>query len=226
MATSVSIIVWDYGTDFITVKFRADVTWAATYKVTYGIYETGEERTSGDFTLDAGGSYTTQTAKFSGLNPDTGYTVWVSLWNAGTDTELGVTAEEEIWTESLPTPPEPVRPDDWEWYSTVSKGAAMDFAKISDTEYEVYPLTAAEWNDFVDRVVEFAEYCGLSVPSNYGSSWYVTRGTEMSATEVNYMRTLIGTLPIAVSLPVAATSNRSITAAYINGLKNSLNSIE
>ena len=208
-STSLKVRVSDYPSDTYYVRFYIGTS---TSDMPYDGYKEAVDRTSVTYT-------------FSGLDPETEYGVKilpVGSSNTNADRTEDPTTE-WFWTE----PEEPAgRPSNWSWTSTVSKGAEMDYTKISDTEYEVYPLTAEEWNDFVDRVVEFAEYCGLSIPSNYGSSWYVTRGTEMSATEVNYMRTLISNLPITVSLPAAATSNRSITAAYINGLKNSLNSIE
>lgn len=221
MATSVSIDLRDYGEDYIKVRFDVEVTWPATYKVTYGIYELGLERTSGNFTLENGGTYTTSTTTFSGLDPGTEYTVWVSLWNAGTDVELGVTDEITVETDG---PSAPVRPSDWSWSSTVRKGAAMSYTKISDTEYEVHPLTASEWNRFIDRIFEFMEYKGISW-SGSTSGFYVTRGTEMEAETVDLARQLIATMNPPTALPSAVSSNKKITAAYINGLKNSLNSI-
>ena len=156
---------------------------------------------------------------FTGLDSDTEYRFTVAFYNSsGTRIDMIQVVESTIAEDGRPT--------NWSWTSTVKAGAAMDYTKISDTEYKVYPLTASEWNGFVDRVVAFAEYSGMSIPSNYGSSWYATRGTEMTAEKVNYMHALIGYLPITVSLPAAASSNRGITAAFINGLKNSLNSIE
>lgn len=222
MATSVSIDLRDYGEDYIKVRFDVEVTWAATYKLTYGIYETGEERTSGNFTLENGGTYTTSTANFSGLDPGTEYTIWVSLWNAGTGKELGVTDEITVETDGSSVP---VRPSNWSWTSQVSKGAVMNYTKISDTEFEVHPLTAREWNRFIDRIFEFMDYKGINYSGNT-SGFYVTAGTIMEADTVDLARQLIAAMNPPTALPSAIRSGGKITAAYINGLKNSLNSIE
>lgn len=117
-------------------------------------------------------------------------------------------------------------PPDWEWYSDVRKGVEMRYTKISDTEYKVRPLTASEWNDFIDRIVWFLEYNGWSITSGTVSSWYVTKGAEMCADDVENVRQLIDAMDPPVAVPAAVSSGRKITAAFFNGLKNSLNSIE
>ena len=160
---------------------------------------------------------------FYGLEPDTAYYIKISPRAATSGQE----AMEAATTVLMYTEPEEVagRPANWSWTSTVSKGAEIPYTQSGNT-ITCKPLTASEWNRFVDRVVAFAEYCGMTIPSNYGDSWYVTKGTEMEVTEVNYMRELISLMPITVSLPSEAKAGGRITAAYINGLKNSLNSIE
>lgn len=160
---------------------------------------------------------------FSGLEPDTEYYIKISP-RAATTGQEAMEAATTVLMSTEPAAPAG-RPNNWSWTSTVSKGTEISYTRTGDN-ITCKPLTASEWNRFVDRVVAFAEYCDMSIPSNYGDSWYVTKGTEMVATEVNYMHTLISYLPITVPLPAAAASNRGITAAFINGLKNSLNSIE
>lgn len=117
-------------------------------------------------------------------------------------------------------------PSDWEWDSYVKKGVELDHTQISATKYKVCPLTAREWNNFIDRVVDFFLYTGGIIDIADVSTWYVTKGTEMLAEEVEIMRELIATMNPPTALPSSVTSGRKITAAYINGLKNSLNSIE
>lgn len=102
----------------------------------------------------------------------------------------------------------------------------MDFTKISDTEYEVYPLTAREWNRFIDRIFAFMDYYEIPYSGGDASNFYVTAGTEMLAEDVDYARQLIAVMNPPTALPSAIRSGGKITAAYINGLKNSLNSIE
>lgn len=115
------------------------------------------------------------------------------------------------------------RPANWSWSSNVSSGAAVTLTKISDTEYEAVYLTAEEWNEFIDRIVAFLVYCG-KVVSN-ASSAYVTKGTPMTKDQVNLVRSIIEVMNPPTALPSAATDNGRITAAFINGLKDSLNSI-
>ena len=90
------------------------------------------------------------------------------------------------------------------------------------------PLTAKEWLSFMDRVKEFYTYKGKTVDSTY---WYnavneVESGKPMTATQANGARYLISQLSPPTSVPASVSSETTvITAAFINGLKNSLNSI-
>lgn len=124
-----------------------------------------------------------------------------------------------IWRES--------RPNNWSWTTNVSKGVEMRCTG-SGTNVVVKPLTASEWLDFADRIKEFYAYEGLTVDSTY---WYrtingVSSGSPMTATQVNAARYLINQLSPPTAVPAAVSSGSTITAAFINGLKNSLNSIK
>jgi hypothetical protein len=146
------------------------------------------------------------------------------LYNGRSVTNSAITCPDddficEYYFELLPPP-------DWEWRSTVRKGAEMRYTKVSDTEYTVRPLTASEWNDFIDHIVWFLDYLGMTIQSGDITSWYVTRGTEMEADDVDKVRQLIDALNPPIDVPNAISSGRRITAAFINGLKDSLNSIE
>lgn len=167
---------------------------------------------------------TSVTFGFSGLDPDTEYGIKVlpvGEGNTNADRTEDPTTE-WFWTE----PEMPAgRPNNWSWTSTVRKGAEMDYTKISDTEYEVHPLTASEWNRFIDRVFEFLVYTGGSYNGD-PSSWYVTAGAEMLAGDVENVRQLLASMNPPTAPPRAIRSGGRITAAFINGLKNSLNSIE
>lgn len=115
------------------------------------------------------------------------------------------------------------RPADWSWSSTVSPGAEMLYNLVGDVTY-AYPLTASEWNSFVNRVFAFLKYKDI-VTSGQASNYYVTKGTRMYASEVDIMREYIALMNPSKPLPRAISSYDQISASYINGLKDSLNSI-
>ena len=124
------------------------------------------------------------------------------------------------------------RPSNWSWPShtadkPISSGSSMKYIQ-SGTTVTPTPLTAAEWLAFMNRIKEFYEYDnGKTVNSTYWNSAVngVKSGSPMTATQVNSARYLISQLPIQTTLPSAVSSGGRITAAFINGLKNSLNSI-
>ena len=124
------------------------------------------------------------------------------------------------------------RPSNWSWPShtadkPISSGSSMNYIK-SGTTVTPTPLTAAEWLAFMNRIKEFYAYDnGKSVNSMYWNNAVngVKSGSPMTATQVNSARYLISQLPIQTTLPSAVSSGGKITAAFVNGLKNSLNSI-
>ena len=81
----------------------------------------------------------------------------------------------------------------------------------------------AEWNAFWDRLIEFARYKGLSVS---GTPNRVSPGDPMLASQANDARTMISLLEPTVELPAEVSSGSKITAEFINGLANSLNSVK
>jgi hypothetical protein len=81
--------------------------------------------------------------------------------------------------------------------------------------------------NFAERINAFYIYRGLTIDSTY---WYrtvngVASGSPMTTTQANGARYLIAQLNPPVSVPAAVSTGDRITAAFINGLKNSLNSI-
>ena len=124
------------------------------------------------------------------------------------------------------------RPSNWSWPShtadkPISKGSGMKFDQ-SGTTITPKPLTAAEWLAFMNRIKEFYAYDnGKTVNSTYWNSAVngVKSGSPMTATQVNSARYLISQLSIQTALPSAVSSGTVITAAFVNGLKDSLNSI-
>lgn len=119
------------------------------------------------------------------------------------------------------------RPSNWSWSTTgISKGSNMTYTQ-SGTTIIVKPLTAKEWLAFMNRVKEFYTYKGKTVDSTNWSRAVngVSSGSEMTATQANGARYLINQLSPPTSVPASVSSGTVITAAFINGLKNSLNSI-
>lgn len=119
------------------------------------------------------------------------------------------------------------RPSNWAWTTTgISKGSDMNYSQ-SGTTITPKPLTAKEWLAFMNRVKEFYTYKGKTVDSTYWNRAVngVTSGSPMTATQANGARYLISQLSPPTSVPASVSSGTVITAAFINGLKNSLNSI-
>ena len=119
------------------------------------------------------------------------------------------------------------RPSNWSWSTTgISKGSSMAYTQSGST-ITPKPLTAKEWLSFMNRVKEFYTYKGKTVDSTYWSRAVngVSSGSEMTATQANGARYLINQLSPPTSVPASVSSGTVITAAFINGLKNSLNSI-
>ena len=80
----------------------------------------------------------------------------------------------------------------------------------------------------MNRIKEFYAYDnGKTVNSTYWNNAVngVKSGSPMTATQVNSARYLISQLSIQTALPSAVSSGTVITAAFVNGLKDSLNSI-
>lgn len=119
------------------------------------------------------------------------------------------------------------RPSNWAWTTTgISKGSDMNYSQ-SGTTITPKPLTAKEWLAFMNRVKEFYTYKGKTVDSTYWNRAVngVTSGSPMTTTQANGARYLISQLSPPTSVPASVSSGTVITAAFINGLKNSLNSI-
>ena len=144
------------------------------------------------------------------------YSIYGKLVNKSTGAELGYqtgTVTFDIVAQ---------RPSNWSWTSTVSKGSAMPYTKNGKTIY-AKPLTASEWNNFIDRIFEFFSYKGMAVSGGGASDFYVTKGNQMYGGELEYAQQLIDAMSPPTATPTRTTR---VTAAYVNGLKNSLNSIK
>lgn len=120
------------------------------------------------------------------------------------------------------------RPSNWSWETAgISQGSSMAYTQSGST-ITPKPLTAKEWLSFMDRVKEFYTYKGKTVDSTYWNRAVngVASGKPMTATQADGARYLISQLSPPTSVPASVSSGTTvITAAFINGLKNSLNSI-
>lgn len=119
------------------------------------------------------------------------------------------------------------RPNDWGWSYVFYKGAAMPYTKSGNT-IKVKPLTASEWLNFIDRIESFYEYLGLSIDSTYlyRATDGVSSGKNMTTTQANGARYLIDQLDPPISVPDKVSPGEKVTAEFIGGLRDSLNSIE
>lgn len=149
------------------------------------------------------------------LNMVGNYEIYGRLVNKSTGADLGYK------TDTVSINIVSMRPSNWSWTSTVSQGSTMPYTKSGSTVY-ARPLTASEWNRFIDRIFEFFAYKGFSVSGAGASDFYVSRGNQMYGGEIEYGQQLIDAMNPPTATP---TRGSRITAAYVNGLKNSLNSI-
>ena len=198
----------------VTLTCKITVPSDGKYYVVFEVWYLGtsQTHTSSSFTTGRSLSWT-----FSDIPSRTDVTGYVRVYDYSTDEEYDYDSD-SVTTEA------PSWPGNWYWETTVSKGSEMAYSRISDTEIKVYPLTASEWNNFVDRVLEVREYLGLS-PGNL-TALYVSRGDPFEADIPEAMRQVLDGMNPPTAVPSAITSGRNITAAFFNGLKNSLNSFK
>lgn len=104
------------------------------------------------------------------------------------------------------------RPENWSWSTSVAKDAPMQ---------NNIGLTAAEWNNFTTRINQFLNYKSKSSVSFTAA----VAGQPMRAAQFNAAINAIASMSPNTALPSSVTSGSPITAAVIEGIKNSLNSI-
>lgn len=172
----------------------------------------------GNTTLQSRGYSLARTVSFTGLTPATTYRVYLS-WSHSTSGE-GNYEYDYVTTQAVE--PQPERPANWEWTSTVEVNAEVPLTLEADGTYLAKYLTATEWDGFIARCIEFAQYLGMSVS---GSQISTTPGTNMEASDVNAVIDLLTTMNPPTSPPAKVAAGDVISAETINGLKNSLNSI-
>ena len=110
------------------------------------------------------------------------------------------------------------RPTNWAWSPLIVQGGNMT---INNSTKQFYITSATQWNDFCTRINLFRVYKGLG---NYSFTSAVQYGAAAS-TQANQARAAILGCSPPTGLPSAVNSDSNITAAFFNGLKNSMNSI-
>lgn len=164
-----------------------------------------------------GSLYTTvQTAKgetssscsFRGLSPGTRYSVRVVVYALSPWKELD-SGSSAATTQGSKRPP---RPSNWYWRNVGSAGTAFN-------------MPASEWNDFVTRIQDFAEYKGITLSSAILSGARASKGSQPLASQANAACMMIERLAPSVSVPYSVSSGDPITASFFDGLRNALNSV-
>ena len=140
---------------------------------------------------------------FTGLNPKTTYTLNVKI-TSGDSSYMDEDAEVEFTT--LAGKPEP-----WEWDTVVERGQTIQ-------------LTAEEWNNFMARINEFRVYLDMLEINDFTEAERKT--TPISESICNEAWYAISGMVKAEIMPDMAVQGEPITAAFFNGLKDALNSIE
>ena len=184
----------------------------------YSYFSWSLRTADGNTTLQSRGYSLARTVSFGGLTPATTYRVYMS-WSHSTDGENNYDYE-YVTTQAVE--PQPERPANWEWTSTVEVNAEVPLTLEADGTYLAKYLTATEWDGFISRCIAFAKYLGMPVS---GSQISTTPGTNMEASDVNAVIDLLTTMNPPTSPPAKVAAGDVISAATINGLKNSLNSI-
>lgn len=184
----------------------------------YSYFSWSLRTADGNTTLQSRGYSLARMVSFGGLTPATTYRVYMS-WSHSTTGE-GNYDYEYVTTQAVE--PQPERPANLEWTSTVKVNAEVPLTLEADGTYFAKYLTAREWDGFISRCIAFAKYLGMSVS---GSQISTTPGTNMEASDVNTVIDLLTAMNPPTSPPAKVAAGDVISAATINGLKNSLNSI-
>ena len=153
---------------------------------------------------------TSSSYSFTNLKSGTTYTAMVVVCRNDTGKELDRGSASATTIKDAAS--KPVRPKNWNWQNAITTGAAIK-------------ITAKEWNDFIKRIEEFAVYKGVSLSSSTKSTATAAKGARMMASQANAVRSLISSLRPSKNLPGFVNPGDTITATFVNGLKDSLNSI-
>lgn len=184
--------VTPYSVDALLVEMNETSIYTSAY-----IYCNGQS--SGNLANNSTGQTSTSVVTFSGLTPNTTYTL---SWSA--TTAAGSTGSGSTTFTTLPPP----RPSNFSWYNSKVSGSSFN-------------ISASEWNAFCIRINDFRYYKNLS---DYPFT-YVYTGNTFTASHYNEVRSAISDMSPNTSVPPYRYSGDIIYANDINNLVSSLNSI-
>lgn len=150
---------------------------------------------------------------FSGLTPNTDYTVkasirWSSTPTSGLDRTTIISGRHMTKPGATPPDPEPERPGYFYW----------DTAKTSGAKFN---LTASEWNRLISNINSVRSYLGYS---NASFSKAVA-GNEFTATMFNQARSAIISISGFTGYIPQASSGGKIYANMLNALQGGINEL-
>ena len=150
---------------------------------------------------------------FSGLTPNTDYTVkasirWSSTPTSGLDRTTIISGRHMTKPGAIPPDPKPERPGYFYW----------DTAKTSGAKFN---LTASEWNRLISNINSVRSYLGYS---NASFSKAVA-GNEFTATMFNQARSAIISISGFTGYIPQASSGGKIYANMLNALQGGINEL-
>lgn len=150
---------------------------------------------------------------FSGLTPNTDYTVtarihWSSTPTSGLDMTTAISGSHMTKPGATPPDPEPERPSYFYW----------DTAKTSGAKFN---LTASEWNRLISNINSVRSYLGYSS----ASFTKAVAGNEFTAAMFNQARSAIITISGFSGYISQATSGGKVYANMLNALRDGINGL-
>lgn len=144
-------------------------------------------------------TYTGNTTSYTytGLTANTAYTLELRVY----DLQGNMTSQ----TRSSSTTS---RPATFSWTTAKVKGAA-------------FKVTAVEWNGLISNINNVRAYKSLGA----GTFNAAVQGQKVTAAQFNQLRTAISAMSPPTAVPAAVSTGGAITAAALNGIVSSLNSI-
>lgn len=184
-------------------SFRATVSTSGSVAMDHYWYLDGQQMTIVSTAQGVTGSYCT----FTGLSPGTSYRVSVRVFAYNPWRELDNGSATATTTGSSKK-----RPSDFYWSTVGSSGTALS-------------ITARDWNNFIGRIEDFADYKDVRLNSSDLSSAYASSGGTMFAYQANAARNLIAQMSPPTSVPSRVNTGDIIRAQFFLDLRSSLNSI-
>ena len=199
------INVWDVGTSYIECVYYLDLNYL----------NMGYLPVQASWYLNGVFQGNSAGMRFSGLQPDTAYTIR-AVYEGNSLTTVA-------YTEPLPNP----RPKEWYWSSAWTPGSnlvvsAGSFAACSDNGNNT-------WNGFLWRINEFRRYKNGGNSNNYSFVGnYAESGKDMKASQYQAARSALSGIARSTefnAIPVfTSSSGRAISKSDFNVIATALNS--